>query len=254
MIVADQGLTGPGADGDRRSGAPPRRQGARGAEDDGAAAAAGRIHPGQGVPLFELRPPIRRRDWLVKRSFDIVASISLVVSGCRSGLPSRRRSSSILAARSSSRSAWGLNKEFTMLKFRTMVAGAERAAGLEWANEADGPLFKIRDDPPSPALARCSAGFRWTKCRSAERPPRRVTWSGRGRCASATTAARGVAPQARPRPSRNHRALADLGGSSLGFDDLVRVHFYYIETWSLWLDISILAKTAPVGLARRGAY
>ena len=50
--------------------------------------------PGQGVPLFELRPPILvGADWLVKRSFDIVASIALVVSGCRSGWPSRRRSS-----------------------------------------------------------------------------------------------------------------------------------------------------------------
>ena len=35
-----------------------------------------------------------------------------------------------------------------MLKFRTMVAGAaELQAELEEANEAEGALFKIRDDP-----------------------------------------------------------------------------------------------------------
>ena len=38
------------------------------------------------------------------------------------------------------------------------------------------------------------------------------------------------------------------------FDDLVRLDFYYLENWSIWLDISILAKTLPAVLARRGAY
>ena len=31
--------------------------------------------------------------------------------------------------------------------------------------------------------------------------------------------------------------------SNLNFDDLVRLDFYYIENWSIWLDISILVKT-----------
>ena len=33
------------------------------------------------------------------------------------------------------------------------------------------------------------------------------------------------------------------GRSNLTFDDLVRLDFYYIENWSIWLDISILFKT-----------
>ena len=44
------------------------------------------------------------------------------------------------------------------------------------------------------------------------------------------------------------------GRSSLTFDDLVRLDFYYIENWSIWLDISILVKTLPAVLAGRGAY
>ncbi len=44
------------------------------------------------------------------------------------------------------------------------------------------------------------------------------------------------------------------GRSDLSFDDLVRLDFYYLENWSLWLDITILGKTLPAVLARRGAY
>ena len=44
------------------------------------------------------------------------------------------------------------------------------------------------------------------------------------------------------------------GRSSLGFDDLVRLDFYYLEHWSIWLDVSILLKTVPAVLGARGAY
>jgi lipopolysaccharide/colanic/teichoic acid biosynthesis glycosyltransferase len=38
------------------------------------------------------------------------------------------------------------------------------------------------------------------------------------------------------------------------FDDLVRLDFYYVEHWSIWLDIWILLKTVPAALNSRGAY
>jgi lipopolysaccharide/colanic/teichoic acid biosynthesis glycosyltransferase len=44
------------------------------------------------------------------------------------------------------------------------------------------------------------------------------------------------------------------GRSALGFDDLVRLDFYYLEHWSIWLDVSILLKTIPAVLGARGAY
>ena len=44
------------------------------------------------------------------------------------------------------------------------------------------------------------------------------------------------------------------GRSSLSFDDLVRLDFYYLDNWSIWLDVTILAKTVPAVLGRRGAY
>ena len=44
------------------------------------------------------------------------------------------------------------------------------------------------------------------------------------------------------------------GRSDLSFDDLVRLDFYYLENWSIWLDITILARTLPAVLSSRGAY
>ena len=44
------------------------------------------------------------------------------------------------------------------------------------------------------------------------------------------------------------------GRSNLTFDDLVRLDFYYIENWSIWLDISILVKTPLAVFSGRGAY
>ena len=44
------------------------------------------------------------------------------------------------------------------------------------------------------------------------------------------------------------------GRSDLTFDDLVRLDFYYIENWSIWLDISILLRTPGAVFARKGAY
>ncbi len=216
--------------------------------------------PGQGVPLFELRPPILVGvDWLVKRSFDIVVSIALVVFG----LPLWLAIAAAIKINSRGPVFYrdcrvGLrHKEFTMLKFRTMIAGAdEQQAELEWANEADGPLFKIRDDP---RVTRVGAMLRGL---SLDEVPQVLN------------VLRGEMSLVGPRPLRirDYRRLEDWhrkrdlvlpgmtglwqisGRSSLGFDDLVRLDFYYIENWSLWLDISILAKTVPAVLARRGAY
>jgi lipopolysaccharide/colanic/teichoic acid biosynthesis glycosyltransferase len=124
------------------------------------------------------------------------------------------------------------------------------------ANEADGPLFKIRDDP---RVTRVGAVLRRF---SIDELPQ--IWNVlRGEMSL-------VGP--RPLPVRDYEMLDDLhkkrylvlpgmtglwqvsGRSDLSFDELVRLDFFYIETWSVWLDLTILARTIPVVLARRGAY
>jgi lipopolysaccharide/colanic/teichoic acid biosynthesis glycosyltransferase len=44
------------------------------------------------------------------------------------------------------------------------------------------------------------------------------------------------------------------GRSDLTFDRLVRLDFHYLETWSIWLDVSILLRTISAVVAKRGAY
>jgi lipopolysaccharide/colanic/teichoic acid biosynthesis glycosyltransferase len=143
------------------------------------------------------------------------------------------------------------------MKFRTMVAGADRLQpALEERNEAEGALFKIRDDP---RVTRVGAVLRRL---SLDELPQVINVM-RGEMSL-------VGP--RPLPLRDHRRLEDWhrqrynvlpgitglwqisGRSNLSFDDLVRLDFYYLENWSIWLDVAVLVKTIPAVLARRGAY
>ncbi len=216
--------------------------------------------PGQGVPLFELRPPaFVGLDWFVKRGFDLVVSSLVLVAGLPVWL------AIAAAVKLNSRGPVffrderiGLGEQtFAMLKFRTMYADApDQQAELEAANEADGPLFKIREDPRVTGVGAVLRRF------SLDEIPQ--VWNVlRGEMSL-------VGP--RPLPLRDYALLEAWhrkrylvlpgitglwqisGRSNLGFDDLVRLDFYYLENWSIWLDISILLKTIPAVLRARGAY
>ena len=140
-----------------------------------------------------------------------------------------------------------------MVKFRTMVEGADRLrTGLEGRNEAEGALF----DPRRPRVtrsARYSAALARRAAAGAERAARRDE-PRRPAAAAAPRLppARGLAPRNLVLPGIT--GLWQISGrSNLSFDDLVRLDFYYLENWSIWLDIGVLVKTMAV-LGRRGAY
>ena len=220
----------------------------------------GEYAPGQGVLLFDLRPPILTGSgWVAKRAFDLLGSALIVVIGLPFWILIA------LAIKLDSRGPVfyvdrriGVGeREFGMLKFRTMVVDAPALqAELEEANEASGALFKIRDDPRVTRVGRFLRRF------SLDELPQLVNVL-RGQMSL-------VGP--RPLPLRDYELLEDWhrarylvlpgmtglwqisGRSGLSFDDLVRLDFAYLENWSIWLDISIIAKTLPAVVAGRGAY
>ena len=147
--------------------------------------------------------------------------------------------------------------EFSMLKFRSMVDGAEHLVqDLEDQNDHDGVLFKIRDDPRVTKVGRFLRKF------SLDELPQ--IWN----------VARGEMALVGPRPPLP-REVAEYGDtvrrrlmvkpgitglwqvsgrSDLSWEESVRLDLYYVENWSPVLDAIILAKTAKAVLAGRGAY
>ena len=213
-----------------------------------------------GLPLFELRPPVLSGlAFAAKRVFDIlVASLLLIVLSPVLGIAA-------LAVKLSdggpvifrSRRVGVDESTFICFKLRTMRIGAEeQQSELEAVNEADGALFKIRDDPRVTRVGRVLRRF------SIDELPQLVNVL-RGEMSL-------VGP--RPLPERDFARLDAVhrkrylvlpgmtglwqvsGRSELSFDELVRLDFYYIESWSIWLDLSILVRTVPTVLGRRGAW
>jgi exopolysaccharide biosynthesis polyprenyl glycosylphosphotransferase len=216
--------------------------------------------PGQSIPLFELRPPaFVGLDWLVKRTFDLVVSGLVLVVGLPLwlGIAAAVKLTSRGPVLYRDRRIGLGEREFGMLKFRTMRADAAgHQAELEASNEADGPLFKIRQDPRVTAVGAVLRRL------SLDEVPQ--VWNVlRGEMSLVGPRPLPLRDFARLEPWHRKRYLVlpgvtglwqISGRSSLGFDDLVRLDFYYLENWSIWLDVSILAKTLPAVVAGRGAY
>jgi exopolysaccharide biosynthesis polyprenyl glycosylphosphotransferase len=146
---------------------------------------------------------------------------------------------------------------FQMLKFRTMVDGADAMLDeLREQNEATGPLFKLRRDPRVTRVGRFLR--RW----SLDELPQ--LWN----------VLTGDMSLVGPRPALPDEVAAYedwhldrlevppgitglwqvRGRSDLPFDDYVRLDLFYIENWSVGYDLYILAKTIPAVFAGRGAF
>lgn len=148
-------------------------------------------------------------------------------------------------------------KRFTGYKFTTMVADADqRRAELASLNEMIGPVFKIRNDPRVTPLGRFLRKY------SLNELPQ--LWS----------VLKGDMSLVGPRPVWPHelerfefwhkRKLSIRPGITClwqvrgrnrirDFDDWVRMDLEYIESWSLWLDLKILVRTAWAVLAGTGS-
>jgi exopolysaccharide biosynthesis polyprenyl glycosylphosphotransferase len=216
--------------------------------------------PGQVVPLFKLRPPVFEGiDYALKRTFDlVVASLALFFLSpllLATAVAVRLSSRGPIIYRSQRPGIAG--RPFHCFKFRTMREHADQIQqDLEPLNEKSGALFKIREDP------RLTSVGRFLRRYSLDELPQLVNVI-RGEMSL-------VGP--RPLPMRDFNRLEEWhkkrylvlpgitglwqvsGRSELDFDDLVRLDFLYLERWSIMLDLSILLKTIPAVLSRRGAF
>jgi len=196
---------------------------------------------------------------LVKRVFDVVVSLVLMI------ILAPLLAAIALVVKLTSRGPVlfrqervGVNKRrFFIYKFRTMVSNAEELlSGLESLNEATGPVFKIRGDPrvtpvgrvlrrtsldelpqlynvlrgdmslvgPRPLPLRDFEGFSedWQRRRFSVRPGITCLWQVRGR-------------------------------SDIDFDHWMRLDLQYLDEWSIWLDMKIIAQTIPAVIRGLGA-
>jgi exopolysaccharide biosynthesis polyprenyl glycosylphosphotransferase len=148
-------------------------------------------------------------------------------------------------------------KEFYIYKFRTMFVDAEdRLDELKHLNEADGPLFKIKDDPRITNIGKILRKF------SIDELPQIIN------------VLRGELSLVGPRPpipsevkQYNEWEMKRLdvkqgitglwqisGRSELNFEEMTRLDLYYIQNWSIIMDIMIILKTLPVVIFSKGAY
>jgi exopolysaccharide biosynthesis polyprenyl glycosylphosphotransferase len=146
-------------------------------------------------------------------------------------------------------------RRFRIVKFRSMIHGAEdRKQALHGANETDGGLFKIADDP---RITRVGA---WLRKTSLDELPQLFN------------VIRGEMSLVGPRPlildedakligwqrrrlhltpgMTGHWQIA--GSSRVPMAEMVKIDYLYVAGWSLWNDVKILLRTVPYVLARRG--
>jgi exopolysaccharide biosynthesis polyprenyl glycosylphosphotransferase len=152
----------------------------------------------------------------------------------------------------------GVNKRrFYIWKFRTMVVDAESLMPhLEAQNEVSGPVFKMKNDP------RITPIGKWLRRTSVDELPQLFNVL-RGEMSL-------VGP--RPLPVRDFEGFSEdwqrrrfsvrpgitclwqvQGRSEIGFDRWMELDIEYLDQWSLWLDLKILAMTIPAVMKGSGA-
>jgi exopolysaccharide biosynthesis polyprenyl glycosylphosphotransferase len=146
---------------------------------------------------------------------------------------------------------------FFVFKFRSMVEGAEQMqADLEALNEADGPLFKVKHDP------RVTRVGRWLRRTSIDELPQLVNViRGEMSLVGPRPGTPEEVAQYEPWQMQRISVLPGITGlwqvsgrSDVPFEEMVLLDIFYIENWSLDLEIRILLQTIPYVLLGHGAY
>ena len=148
-------------------------------------------------------------------------------------------------------------KVFYMYKFRTMYVDADkRLKELMQYNEADGPIFKMKRDPRITRVGKFLRRF------SIDELPQIIN------------VMRGELSLVGPRPpipeeveQYNEWELKRMnvkqgitglwqisGRSDLSFEEMARLDLYYIQNWTIEMDLKIILRTIPAIIFGKGAY
>jgi exopolysaccharide biosynthesis polyprenyl glycosylphosphotransferase len=214
-----------------------------------------------GIPLMGMKDhAIRGLNFLTKRVIDVTLSLAILILFSWFFVPvalliwfEDRGGSPLFGQVRVGRGG----QPFTMQKFRSMRPDADQQlAALLEQNEAEGPIFKMRDDPRRTRIGTFMR--RW----SIDELPQ--LWN----------VVKGEMSLVGPRPAtprevaqyeewQLHRldtlpGITGLwqvsGRSELGFSEQVLLDITYIERWSLALDLRILLRTVPAVLTGKGAF
>ena len=219
--------------------------------------AAGRFEDLDGTPVYSLvSGPDRALALFVKRTFDVVvAGVAMLIGSpvlVAIAVAIRLRDGSPVLFRQTRIGLHGRN--FEMLKFRTMTVDAEqKLEELLQKSEIKGQAFKMTADP------RVTGTGRFLRRLSLDELPQ--LWN----------VLRGDMSLVGPRPALPrevktydlwHRRRLSMKPGITGlwqvsarrspeFDSWAQLDLSYIDRWSLWLDIKILARTFPAAMTGR---
>ncbi len=220
-----------------------------------------RLHmrPVSGLPLVWVdQPQFSGPARTVKRVFDVLAaSFGLVLIApllAAVSLAIKLTSPGPVFFRQSRLGKNGV--EFMVLKFRTMFIDAElRRDELLDLNQTDGSLFKIKIDPRITRVGSFLRGL------SLDELPQLINVL-KGEMSL-------VGPRPLPTVDSTYTGHARRrllvrpgitglwqvsGRSDLSWDESVRLDLYYVENWSLGLDVSLVGRTISAVLRKSGAY
>jgi exopolysaccharide biosynthesis polyprenyl glycosylphosphotransferase len=149
------------------------------------------------------------------------------------------------------------NQAFMIYKFRSMRVGAEaERALLVEENDVDGPLFKMHQDPRI-----TSVGRRLRKTSLDELPQLINVFKGDMSLVGPRPFVMTEAAEINGWAARRFDVRPGMTGlwqvsgrNDLPFDELCRLDYSYVASWSLWWDLRILWHTPGIVFQRHGAY
>ena len=220
----------------------------------------GQIDQYLGLPVLSLKPiQLSGFNIIIKRVFDIIISslvlIAIAVLLLIIALLIKLDSPGPVFYKHQRMGFKG--RKFDFLKFRSMVRDADdRLKEVLHMNDRSGPVFKMYNDPRITKIGKFLRHY------SLDELPQFIN------------VLKGDMSIVGPRPQvlweaalydewakRRLMVLPGITGlwqvsgrSNLSYEEMIKLDIYYIENWSLWLDIEIMLQTIPTILFAKGAY